>query len=153
MVRLNASGPGSAGDAYFFDEDGIKVSATHIEFGKYTYVLKYLAAIKRSEKKPSRKECQLAIVFTIIALLTLLIYIFIGQLKFGLGAVVYLSFGLLAFLVSSLVCKQMKASYTLTFSNAQGELIKSVTGRDKQFILRLEKAVKEAISRSVDDGF
>lgn len=143
---------------YFFDEEDIRerkirVTSTHIEFGKHTYVLKYLSAMKRSKKKPplNAKECQLTIAFTAVALAALLIYIFIGQLKFGLAAVVYLSLGLLALLVSSIVCSQMKTSYTLKFSDAQGEGIDTVTSYDNKFILRLEAAVKQAIGQNNAD--
>ncbi len=135
------------GDAVLFDEEGIRVSLSQIELGKYTFVLKHLAATRRIEKIPSRKECRISLALTLTALLALIVYIFIGQLKFGLAAVVYLSLGLIAFLVSVAVCNQMKPSYSLEFRNASGETVYTLNRRDRGFILRLEAAVKEAVRR------
>lgn len=132
----------------YFNEAKIRVTSSRIEIGKFTYRLKFLAAIQRIDKDPPKRECVAALSVSALALLALIIYIFVGRLQFGFMAVILLSVGLLAFAIAGFVCQQMKGRYTLKFKNAQGDEMKSVTKHNKQLISRLEKAVKTAIAEN-----
>ncbi len=133
---------------YLYAAEDIKVSASHIEIDEHIYVLSYIAATRRTEKPLPKNECILSLAFTSIALFVLIIYIFIGKLKFGLAAVIYLSLALLAFMAVYLICKQMKARYTLEFRNFNGELIDTINRSTRGAIAELEEAVKQAIKLS-----
>jgi hypothetical protein len=133
-----------------FNEDNICVTPSHIIFGRYTYVVKYLAAIQRIDKEPSHWECRLGFIFSIVALLCVLAYIFTGRLKFGFSAVIYLFIPLSMLPITALVCRKFKPSYRLEFINHHGEKIKIISSDNKEYISRLEHAVKKAISLSHD---
>lgn len=140
--------PDSTRQDYLFNETGIRVSSTTIEFGKFTYILKYLASTKRIDKVPQRIYYQMGIALTLIAVLVAIIYIFTGRLTFNLIGIGFLVAGLFAFVAALVANQQLKSSHTIVFKDARGNVIQSVRRRDKAVIDRLESAVKCAVSRN-----
>lgn len=147
-TALKQQTPESLDLEYLFNETGIRVTLTTIEFGKFTFVLKYLASTKRIDKIPRKIDYQIGIAITLIALLVVIIYIFTGTLTFGLVGVVFLIAGLLAFVSAVLVYLQLKSSHSLVFTDANGNVIQRIVRRDKGIIDRLEQAVKVAVSNN-----
>lgn len=133
---------------YYFNEKKIRVSRTHVEFGKFTYVLKFLASVKRTNKKQNKIYCFIGIGVTLVALIATFYNMRAGYFTDESTAGKVLTLALLLFLGVIGLCRSMKSRYTLEFKNDHGETVYTVKKHKKDFIDRLEAAVKKAIEEN-----
>ncbi len=129
-----------------YSSKDVKIFISHIEVDNLTYAISYIASIKRIEKKPPIYECMLSMGFIIISLVALVTYLVLGKLKLGLLAVSYLSLILIAFLVLSIICQELRSTYFLELYNFNGEVVERISSLSKSTVSKIEKAIKTAIA-------
>ncbi len=137
--------PESKQIALYMSKD-VKIYFSHIEIDNHIHAISYIASTKRIEKKPPIYECMLSMGFVVISILALITYLVMGKLKLGLLAVVYLSMILIAFLTLSIICQQLKSTFSLELYNFQGEVVDKISTLSKSVVGKIEKALKTAIA-------
>ena len=126
----------------------MRVTGTHIIFGKYTYMLKYLAATKRYEIKPKKKYCNTAMGVVFVSLLIAFFLLVTGGYSNESAAGRAVAIGLLMLVLIMILCRSLKSLHKLEFINQSGDVVHTEKKYDKGYITRLEKAVRQAIEEN-----
>ncbi|HBR97845.1 MAG TPA: hypothetical protein DD979_10770 [Gammaproteobacteria bacterium] len=139
----------SDSELYYFDElvgaKRVRVSVTHITFGKFTYALRFLASVERKDRNPPMLLSYAAVLIIGIAVVAAMYYGISGKLGSGVWPFTVIAGMVALFFLGIYWLKSMKARYSLIFRDQPGETIKKVETSNRAQILRLEATVKKVM--------
>ena len=137
--------PPPAQATYIYSSKDVKVTLSYIEIDNFTYSIRSICSIKRIEVKPPKQECWISIGFVLIAAVTLFTYLLIGALGVSALSLSFLSITLVVLFLLSVLCQELKSSFTLELYNFEGKLIDKICVLSKKSVSALEKALKEGM--------